>query len=112
MTEVICTDGKFSPQQMELFSRYDVEIPMENSFYTIREVIKPSGKVGVGVLLEEIVNPKIPLAHPILGGTVMMEVNWSITRFSTLSRDTLTREMIEQKKTVDIWTDKRVETMT
>jgi len=107
MTEVICTDGKFSPQQMELFSRYGVQVPVVDQLYTIRDVIKPSGKAGVGVLLEEIVNPKIPLAHPILGGTVMMEVNWLITRFSTLSGDTLTREMIEQKKTADIWTSKK-----
>ena len=96
--EVLCNNGVFSPQQMELFSRYDVQVPIEQQIYHVRDVIKPSGKAGVGILLVELVNPKIPLAHPILGGTHMMEVNWKIERFSTLSGEPLSRDDIERIK--------------
>jgi hypothetical protein len=96
--EIICVNGVFSPQQMELFSRYGVVVPVEDSIYTIRDVIKPSGKEGVGILLEEIVNPKIPLAHPIMDTVTHHEPNWAIHRFSTLSGEPLSREDIERIK--------------
>ena len=83
---------------MELFSRYGVQVPVENSIYNVRDVIKPSGKAGVGILLEEIVNPAIPLNHPIMGTVTHHEPNWAITRFSTLSGEPLSREDIESIK--------------
>jgi len=96
--EVLCNNGVFSPQQMELFNRYGIQVPVENNIYNIRDVIKPSGKAGTGLLLEELVNPLIPLMHPILGKKVPMEPNWKIERFSTLSEEPLSREDIESIK--------------
>ena len=96
--EIICVNGVFSPQQMELFSRYGIITPSENSIYNVRDVIKPSGKAGTGLLLEELVNPLIPLMHPILGRKVPMEPNWKIERFSTLSGEPLSREDVESIK--------------
>lgn len=96
--EIVCVNSTYSAEQIMLFKKYSIQIPELNGVYTIRELIKPSGKEGIGVLLEEIVNPKIPLKHPILGRYVLMEINWNINRFSTLSGEPLSREDIESIK--------------
>ena len=58
-----------------------------------QDVLRPApGKVGL--LLEELVNPKVPIDHPILG-KIMYEPNWDIERFRTLSQQPITKEMLE-----------------
>lgn len=98
--EVICFDGKFASDKLEYYKQYGVSVPIQDSTYNIRAVITNSnGKKGF--LLEEIINPAIPIiGHPILGNT-MMEPNFSVFRFTDLEGNTITEEMLREinKKT-------------
>lgn len=97
--EVLCHNGKFSEEVLEFFRLNAVSWPLEDKIYNIREVRREYGKVGssdnLGVLLEEIINPKVDTYHPVLG-TVKIEPSFSIRRFSTLQGDLVTREMISE----------------
>jgi len=94
--DVICIDGKFSSEQLEFYSRHGVVFPEQESFYTIRDVIiNSNGKTGI--LLEEIVNPKVPIEHPLLGQVVMMEINWDVKRFRNLDQSELNISEIKKQ---------------
>lgn len=86
--EVICVDGKFPPYTVAFYNKYGVRSPKQDGIYTIRQVINHAIKPGdgnkIGVLLEELNNPKVPVQNPILGET-MMEPTFDIKRFSNLS---------------------------
>jgi hypothetical protein len=98
MNEVVYVDDKYSAGQMEWFRKNGVKLPVLNSLYTIRELVKPSAKEGMGVLLEEIRNVPVPVMHPILHQMVKVEPSFSISRFTTLSGEPLSREMVEEIK--------------
>ena len=51
--------------------------------------------MGKGLRLQEIVNPTIPIQHPILG-LVQLEPNWAIRRFTTLLGESITDEMLRE----------------
>lgn len=97
--EVICIDGNFSAEQLDFYNAHGVVVPKKDSLYNIRNVIKNSSG-GVGLLLEELVNPLIPIKHSILGIS-NMEPNWNINRFRKLSgEDVLYDEVVELLKNV------------
>lgn len=80
--DIICIDDKFEPNVLEFYKIHKVSIPVENSFYNIRGTIRhTTGEIGV--LLDEIKNPKVPVVHPILGITYM-EPSWRSSRFAHL----------------------------
>lgn len=83
MSEIICVDGNFTPEALKFYNEFGVITPEQDKIYNIRAVIiNSNGKTGL--LLEELVNPKVPFISPILG-QVMNEPNWDINRFRTLS---------------------------
>lgn len=86
--DVLCVNGKFSVDFIEFYKKYGVIVPIQDSIYTIRDVIINFDK-GVGLLLEELVNPKVPIFHPLLQEWIEMEPNWDINRFATLSSNPL-----------------------
>lgn len=90
--DVICIDGKFSEDAKKFFVKYGVVWPEQEKMYTIRDVIKNT-QGETGLLLEELVNPKVPIIHPILG-RVMYEPNWHIRRFATLQGDSISKEAL------------------
>lgn len=90
--EIICIDGSFPSEWRALYLKYGVTTPEEGKMYTFREIIKNSTG-SIGVLLNEIHNPKVPDLHPILGNT-MREPDWNIKRFSHLNGTELTREEV------------------
>lgn len=95
MADVICVDGKFSKDALDVYAKYGIVTPVENSIYTVRDVIINSiGKTGI--LLEEIVNPKLPEVHSI-GMVGSMEPNWNIDRFRTLSGELLNISQIKKQ---------------
>ncbi len=51
--EIICTDGKFSPEAIETYKKYGVSTPQQDKMYNIREVVKNTAGER-GLLLEEI----------------------------------------------------------
>ena len=85
--DIICVDGQFPQDQLDFYSKYGVVVPEQEKLYTVRDVIINSSGEN-GFLLEEIVNPSIPIKHPVLG-IAEMEPNWKINRFRTLSGDIL-----------------------
>ena len=101
--EIICVNASFSEGNLDFFEKFGVKIPEKNKMYNIREVIKlVNGKTGI--LLEELVNPEVPIKHPILG-FALKEPNWDLLRFRKLSGDTISkeeiRELITELKTIE-----------
>lgn len=95
--EVICINAEFTSEQLEIWKKYGVVAPEKDKFYTIRDVIVHSGGEGTGVLLEEIVNPPVPVNNGII--EFMRETTFSITRFRDLQGLPLQKEEIEIKQT-------------
>jgi len=95
--EVIYVNDKYPAEQIMWFIEKGIQRPIEGQIYTVRELVKPSAKAGMGVLLNEIVNPKVMLYHPIMGTDVAIEVSWNLNRFRTLTGEVLTKEMLESK---------------
>lgn len=96
MSEIICVDAKFSQEVLNFFSLHGVVVPEQDKIYSIRNVIiNSNGKTGIH--LEEIVNPKVPINHPLFPGEVVyMEVNFDISRFRTLNGDNINVSEIKQ----------------
>lgn len=96
--EVLCHNGKFSPQVLEFYKLNGISYPIEGRIYGVREVRREYGKVdnedNIGILLDEIVNPKVDAYHPVLG-TIKIEPSFSIRRFSNLHSDMLTKESLK-----------------
>lgn len=107
MTDIICVDDQFSPQQKQFFLANNVTTPNKDIVYTIRELIPLSiDTKSIGFLLNEIQNPKVPIKHPLLG-VVTVEPNWSSKRFTDLQGNELTQEILkeildEQKQKIKI----------
>lgn len=92
--DVICIDGQFSEEAKKFYLEHGVVWPTQDKMYTIREVVNTT--IGeTGLLLVELVNPKVPIVHPILG-QVSYEPNWNIKRFSTLMGDAITKETLSE----------------
>lgn len=94
MTEIMCIDGKFPAEQLEYYAKTGVTVPLQDQIYTIRDIIFNAVN-GKGLRLQEIVNPTIPIQHPILG-LVQLEPNWAIRRFTTLLGESITDDMLRE----------------
>lgn len=99
--EVLCIDGNFSKETLEFYKIYGVITPIQDKIYNIREVInhasKPSGGETIGVRLEEIINPKVPIETSLLGKT-MIEPSFALYRFRRLDGSILTKKEVENIK--------------
>ncbi len=100
--ELLCVNGKFTAEQLAFYEKHGVVTPKEEKIYNPRAVIKHSNG-DIGILLEEIINPKVPIKHPILG-VAEIEPTWAITRFRNLKGNTLSseeeRELLKLKSKV------------
>jgi len=93
MVEIICVDDTFRIDQKEYWKKHNVKHPIKDEIYTIRDVIKhTNGKTGI--MLNEIINPKILINHPILGYS-KRETTWNIDRFRKLNGDIISKEELE-----------------
>lgn len=98
--DVICINGTFQQEQLDFYKKHGVLTPIKDKLYTIRRKVWNRGKLGV--YLEELVNPEIPIQSIISSsGVKFMEPNWNIDRFRTLQGDVITEEMLENI-TVDL----------
>jgi len=94
--EVIYINDTYTTPVLAFYAKYGIKRPALNKVLTIREIIKPSGKEGHGILLQEVINPKVEIVHPILQQKVMIEPNFNINRFTDLQGNVLTKKMIEE----------------
>lgn len=93
--EVICVNDSFTLEQLEFYKKHGVKTPKYNKIYNIRDVIHNiTGEKGF--LLEEIINPSVPLNHPLFEGGGKMEPNWSVRRFRKLDGSELTNEELRE----------------
>lgn len=96
MSDIICIDGNFKSDFLDFYEKHGVITPKQDKIYTIRAVIiNSNGKTGL--LLEELVNPKVPFKSPALGD-VWNEPNWDINRFRTLNGEIVNSIQREIKK--------------
>jgi len=97
--ETICIDGSFTADTLEFYKKYGVSVPQQDKIYNFRDVInhasKTAGGETIGVLLEEIINPNVPIYTPILGET-WREPTFSIKRFAKLDGSEITKEEIKE----------------
>ena len=91
--EILCVDGKFTPEQLEIWKKYGVVHPIEGKLYSIRDTIRHSNGAGMGILLNEIVNPPVPVFTGVI--SVEIEPTFKISRFRTLAGQPILEEKIE-----------------
>jgi hypothetical protein len=94
--EAICINGSFPGEYLAFYAQNGVKTPNQDSIYNFRSVSRNS-QGRYEVLLEEIINPEVPIKHPILGVS-HKEPAWDLNRFRTLSGDTITEEMVKEIK--------------
>jgi hypothetical protein len=88
--DIICIDDKFAPEILEFYRIHGVVTPKKDSIYTIRDKIRHfTGDVGL--LLDQIVNPPVPVQTPF--GVMNREVTWNIKRFTTLNGSKISEEI-------------------
>ena len=97
MNDLICVDATFTPKQLEFWKLHGVVHPELNKIYQIREVVRHANS-RVGVRLEGLNNPKIPVKHTVLS-KVMLEPSWKLQRFRTLQGNIINeKEILEEIK--------------
>jgi hypothetical protein len=92
-SEIICVNAEFTLDQLTFWKKYGVVTPELNKMYSIRDVIVHIDNAGTGVLLEEIVNPNVPVETSF--GVIEREVSWNLNRFRDLQGFPLKKEEIE-----------------
>jgi hypothetical protein len=95
--EILCVNAEFTLDQLTFWKKHGVVAPELNKMYCVRDVIVHVDNAGTGILLEEIVNPKVPVQTSF--GVVEREPTFSITRFRDLHGLPLKKEEIEIKET-------------
>ena len=82
MKEVICCNAEFTLEQLTFWKEHKVVHPEKDKIYTVRDVIVHIDNAGTGILLEEIVNPPVPVNTSF--GVISREVSWNLNRFRDL----------------------------
>lgn len=95
---VICIDDFFPEDFRKFYEIHGVVTPYLNCTYTVRDVVKT--RWGVGLHLNELKNPLVPLYGE--GETGMKaEPNWSIRRFTNINGTELQLEQWYELKQVN-----------
>ncbi len=97
--EVICVDGNFHPESIKLIPN----LPVQDKLYTIRDFFKSKGESVV--LLEEIINPHLPLTQDNTsdgGHGFTFEPTFAARRFAPLIEHPPIEEFVEEFDLVSI----------
>ena len=87
--EIICINNTFTPDVLQFYSKFGVKIPEQDKIYTLRDKrFHTNGKFGV--LLEEIINPKVPIESSLLPDA-QIEPTFDVKRFTDLLGNPLTK---------------------
>ena len=95
MDQIVCINDLFSQEAREVYEKYGIVTPREGVYYTIREVV--TTRYGVGLLLEELVNPKM-YCYNIGEVEMWAEPNFKISRFTNLDGTELNVEQLKESK--------------
>jgi hypothetical protein len=92
--EVLCINEKYPRETLVFWEIHGVSFPFEDKMYNIRDAVRHfDGSTGLRV--EEIVNPTVPIVHPVLG-KINYEPTFDTKRFVKLSGEPLTKEEVEE----------------
>lgn len=80
--DIICINNKFTQDVLQFYAKYGVQIPEQDKIYTLRSKHRHSNG-GIGVTLEEIVNPFVPIESSLLPDA-KIEPTFNANRFSDL----------------------------
>lgn len=95
MSDLVCINDTFSPEVRQVYEQYGVVTPYLDGVYSVREVVIT--RVGTGLLLNELVNPMIPIGEGENG--FKAEPNWNVNRFRNLDGTEITQQQLKQWKT-------------
>ncbi|MBC8156107.1 MAG: hypothetical protein H7Z72_24730 [Bacteroidetes bacterium] len=91
--EIICVNDSFPAPVLAFYAEFGVKTPKQDELYSVRSS-KRHTNGETGVLLNEIQNPDVPVAHPVLG-QVWFEPTFNINRFRTLLGEPVRQEEVE-----------------
>lgn len=94
MPDIICVDDYFSSEAREFYEKYGVVTPYLDAIYSVREVVIT--RIGHGLLLNELINPRILLGEGESGFTC--EPNWRVSRFKNLDGTEISKEQLNNFK--------------
>ena len=93
--DIICINGTFSSEFLLFAKQNNIQTPEEGKMYSARDFMTTvDGKKGLW--LNEIVNPKVPIFHPILSKKMLMEPSFSVDRFAKLNGDSIESSDIKE----------------
>src|SRR6187402_541586 len=92
--QLICVRDSFPADYLVFYAQHGVKTPVKDKLYNLRSFSRNS-QGQMEVLLEEIINPEVPIKHPVLGISYK-EPAWDSKRFSTLLGEILTLEMLRE----------------
>lgn len=93
MTDIICCNDTFSPEAREVYEQYGIVTPYLDNVYSVREVVIT--RRGTGLLLNELVNPKIPIGEGESG--FMVEPNFNVSRFKNMDGTEINVEQLRHE---------------
>lgn len=96
MSDLVCINDTFSPEARQVYEKYGVVTPYLDNTYSIRDVVIT--RKGTGLLLNELVNPMIPIGEGEDG--FKAEPNFNISRFQTVDGTEINIEQLKQKELV------------
>lgn len=96
MSDLVCINDTFSPEARQVYEKYGVVTPYLDNTYSIRDVVIT--RKGTGLLLNELVNPMIPIGEGEDG--FKAEPNWNVNRFRNLDGTEINIEQLKQKELV------------
>jgi hypothetical protein len=89
--DIICVNSHFTEDVLQFYAKFGVKIPEQDKIYTLRDKrFHSNGKFGV--LLEEIVNPKVPIESSLLPDA-SIEPTFDAKRFTDLLGNDLTKHI-------------------
>ena len=93
--EIICINNKFPKETLEIYKEFNVKIPELNKIYSIRKIRNERGTIGF--LLNELINPDVPIISPINGKVSWIEPSWKHSRFTTLTGQKIEIEELKEE---------------
>lgn len=103
--ELICVNSAFTGDQLAFYQQFGVTTPKEGEFYTPRSISKNS-EGNWEILLNEVVNPVVPIKHLILGITYK-EPAWNLLkRFRNIDNTEITVEQVKEFKEQEKFVEK------
>lgn len=92
--EIICINDIFSQEVRAIYEQYGVVTPREGVYYSVRNIV--ISRKGIGFLLNELINPKIPIGEGENG--FMVEPNFNTNRFANLDGSEITQQQLNEFK--------------